>query len=450
MTADPARWWLAAFAVGLWLALTGWSAWRARRAAARPILTTGEDGWRVVVSSQTGFGAELAAMTAQALRAGGQAATVIPLGRLDAPLLARARRLLFVVSTTGEGDAPDDALAFVRRLMPRPAALDGLSYGLLALGDRTYRDFCGFGRAVDDWMGRSGATALFERIEVDDGDADALGQWRAQVAGLAGSPDGAGDGAAWAAPGLRPWRLTARARLNPDSPGGPVFDLSFTPAGDLPDWRAGDIAEIELPPEAGGGGAREYSVASLPSDGRLRLLVRRMTGPDGTPGRMSGWLCERLEIGGEVGLRIRPNPAFHGPDAATPLILIGAGTGLAGLMGHLRAREAGSRAWLMFGERTAAHDAFLDAELQALLASGRLTRLDRAFSRDPGDGRYVQHLIAENADAVRAWVAQGAALYVCGAREGMAPGVHAALETALGAGTPAAMMESGRYRRDVY
>ena len=54
------------------------------------------------------------------------------------------------------------------------------------------------------------------------------------------------------------------------------------------------------------------------------------------------------------------------------------------------------------------------------------------------------------ADDLRDWVARGAAIYVCGSREGMAPGVHAALEAALGAGRLVELTEAGRYRRDVY
>ena len=104
----------------------------------------------------------------------------------------------------------------------------------------------------------------------------------------------------------------------------------------------------------------------------------------------------------------------------------------------------------MFGERTRAHDAFFDADLQAWLASGVLTRLDRCFSRDAGDGRYVQDLVAAHAEHIRAWVTRGAVVLVCGSLEGMSQGVHATLEQALGADALLELLETGRYRRDVY
>jgi sulfite reductase (NADPH) flavoprotein alpha-component len=164
----------------------------------------------------------------------------------------------------------------------------------------------------------------------------------------------------------------------------------------------------------------------------------------------SGWLTQACPLGGEVAMRLRANSGFHGPAPATPMILIGNGTGLAGLRAHIKERLAGCETWLLFGERTRAHDAFFDDELQAWTEAGVLSRLDRCFSRDAGDARYVQDLIAGAAEELRAWIARGAAVYVCGSLEGMSRGVHAALEAALGEDAVIQMIEDGRYRRDVY
>ena len=51
---------------------------------------------------------------------------------------------------------------------------------------------------------------------------------------------------------------------------------------------------------------------------------------------------------------------------------------------------------------------------------------------------------------MRRWVDEGAAIYVCGSLDGLAPGVDAALCDVLGAGQVAQLREQGRYRRDVY
>lgn len=173
---------------GLWLLVIAGGAWalaRARQAAASRAAARAPAGGApailVAFASQTGRAEDLARMTALSLSEAGTPARVALLGDLEPDDLRAAGRVLIVASTTGRGDAPDAAAWFVRQSMKAPADLAGLCYGLLALGDRTHADFCGFGRALDDWLQRSGATALFDRIEVDDGDAAAIGRWRRQL-----------------------------------------------------------------------------------------------------------------------------------------------------------------------------------------------------------------------------------------------------------------------------
>jgi len=453
-TTDPVHWAAAGAATLAWLGLTGGvvaQVLRSRREEHRRALTltaeAGDGATLVAFASQTGMAEDLARMTARALTDAGQAASVVSFAELDLSMMQAARRALFVVSTTGEGDAPDSAARVVRRVMGEAAALPDLTYGMLALGDTSYKDYCGFAHAVDGWLKRSGGRPLFDLIEVDDGDADAIRQWQHQINALTGT-NAATD---WTPAAYQPWTLANRTLINPGSPGGEAWRLRLTPVGDLPTWQAGDIAEIGVPGPGGEGSlaARDYSIASVPSEGGLALLIRLMSHPDGTPGLASGWLTRTVEVGGEVPVRIRTNSGFHAPGAETPLILIGNGTGIAGLRAHLVGRTGGE-AWLMFGERSREHDAFFDQDLQAWLADGRLTRLDRTFSRDAGDGRYVQALIDAHADEVRAWVQRGAALYVCGSLEGMASGVHAALERVLTSDGLIALAEAGRYRRDIY
>ena len=51
---------------------------------------------------------------------------------------------------------------------------------------------------------------------------------------------------------------------------------------------------------------------------------------------------------------------------------------------------------------------------------------------------------------LREWLDDGAVVYVCGSLQGMAPGVDAALADVLGQDGVDALVEAGRYRRDVY
>lgn len=452
MSSDPSRWPWAGAAILLWLGVVAFTVWRRRRAnqlvSARLKSVSDEEAVLVVFASQTGFGEALAAMTASALREGGVTAGVLSMADLDLEFLRERRRALFVVSTTGEGDPPDAAARFVRKSMADAAQLEGLAFGILALGDRSYDSFCGFGHALDAWLRRSGALPLFDVVEVDNGDADAINHWRRQLS----QATGVAETADWTTPAYQTWRLSHRSLANPGSPGGEAYHLAFDPLGPVPIWTAGDIAEIELPGiDSSPGGSREYSISSLPADGRIELLVRLVRHADGHTGRASGWLTQTLNIGSELGLKVRSNRSFHPAPDDAPIILIGNGTGIAGLRAHLKTRSDGSAgAWLLFGERSRAHDALFNEELEAWAAGGVLHRLDRCYSRDQGDGRYVQDLIASSAAELRAWVARGAYIYVCGSLSGMAPSVHAALEEALGVEPLVDLLETSRYRRDVY
>ncbi len=461
--------------------------WHRHRARNRPPADMGDGAILVAYASQTGFARQLAERTVEGLVAADRPAILAGLDRVDAARLSATSQALFIVSTTGEGDAPDHAAGFVRKVMGGGADLSGLRYAVLALGDRSYAHFCAFGLALDGWLRHQGAAPLFDPVLVDNGDAGALRHWQyhlGQMAGHVHLPD-------WTAPDYGRWLLADRRLLNPGSPGGPVYHLRLTPpAGEKPIWKAGDIAEIGPcnPPKdvaallvlRGGdraetrGGVtrslsrwlaecalpdgvdplphREYSIASLPGDGTLDLVVRQMAGPDGRLGLGSGWLTKHAALGGEVRLRLRRNPGFHPPPDDRPLILIGNGTGIAGLRAHLKAREAAGhgRNWLLFGERTRLYDSLFADELSAWTASGHLARLDLAFSRDQDRPVYVQHLLAASMDQVAEWVADGAAIYVCGSLDGMAAGVHRALTDMLGAEMLEDMAADGRYRRDVY
>src|SRR6185312_15656329 len=111
---------------------------------------------------------------------------------------------------------------------------------------------------------------------------------------------------------------------------------------------------------------REYSIASLPADGALHLVVRQMRGTDGVLGLGSGWLTEHAAAGDAIDLRVRTNAGFHPPADDRPVLLIGNGTGIAGLRALLKARLASAhhRNWLVFGERHAAADRLHVDELE--------------------------------------------------------------------------------------
>jgi sulfite reductase (NADPH) flavoprotein alpha-component len=425
----------------VWLKVRG--QWRAKTPA-----HGATDDWVVAYASQTGTAQFFAEQTAATLHSGGVPARCVSVAALDRGDLQTASRLLLVASTYGEGDAPDSAARLTRLLADPALALQGLHYGVLALGDASYQHFCGYGRLLEQQLNARGAQPLFPRIDVDRRDPAALAAWLHHLSHLAGTSD-APD---WSGPAFDDWRIVERALVNHGSAGAPVFRLRLRPAsGALPAWKAGDLVQVCPPGESEA--PRDYSIASLPGDGVVELLVRLHVRDDGASGAASGWLCHGCTPADAVTLRLRAHPNFQlGENASRPLILIGNGTGIAGLRSLLKQRaDLGEhRNWLLFGERNVAHDLLYEDDLDAWQSAGALPHLDRAFSRDGVVSAYVQDLLAAQAPRLREWVRDGAAIYVCGSLHGMAGAVHATLVNVLGEPLVATLQEAGRYRRDVY
>ena len=402
----------------------------------------------VLFGSQTGQAESIAWQTAEWLQARGEPARVRSLNATSLAELQAARRALFVASTYGEGDAPDGASVFAQQLMREDSAtqLPNLRFAVFALGDREYDNFCGFGRRLDDWLEAAGAQREHERVEADNLDASALDAWRLRIGGT-----GAAPGPSQACEPL-PWRLVAREQVNAASQGAPMFHLAFAPASSRPfSWQAGDLAQLAVPADPAR--PRDYSIASIPEDGELHLLVRQERHPDGTLGAASGLLTEGLPVGAVIDLRLRPNANFQlGENAGRPLLLNGNGSGLAGLRALLRqqARNGQRENWLVFGERNARWDRPYGDELERWQADGTLARLDLVFSRDQAERRYVQHRLLQAGEDIVRWLDRDAAIYVCGSLQGMGTGVDAALRQILGNERLLALSAQGRYRRDVY
>jgi sulfite reductase (NADPH) flavoprotein alpha-component len=215
--------------------------------------------------------------------------------------------------------------------------------------------------------------------------------------------------------------------------------------------------------------ARLYSVASSlkAHPGETHLLISavrwRSHGRD-RRGVTSTWLADRRKAGDPVRLYVKPNRHFRLPkDPARPIIMIGAGTGIAPFRAFTEERaETGVRSpsWLIFGARNYTTDFLYQLEWQDHLASGALTSIDVAFSRDQPEKVYVQHRLYEKSTELVSWLDDGAHVYVCGDEKGMGRDVDIALAEILGkaaGGDEAAgrarldeLRRAGRYQRDVY
>ncbi len=181
---------------------------------------------------------------------------------------------------------------------------------------------------------------------------------------------------------------------------------------------------------------RAYSISSsgkaYPDSVHLTVASVRYNSYDRDhKGVCSTYLADIVDENSEVKVFFTPNTSFRVPDDNDlPVIMVGPGTGIAPFRAFLQEREfrqAKGKNWLFFGDRNAATDYIYREELEAKQASGLLTRIDLAFSRDQAEKIYVQDRMREHGAELYAWLEQGGYFFVCGDAYYMAKDVDQAL-----------------------
>jgi sulfite reductase (NADPH) flavoprotein alpha-component len=122
----------------------------------------------IVYASESGNCEKLANDLAKAARKNGLKPTLIDMADLDLAQLGAAKRLVFIAATWGEGEPPARATRAYGELMGEGAPrLDGVEYGVLALGDTAYVEFCAIGKKIDERLAALGGKRVVERVDCD-------------------------------------------------------------------------------------------------------------------------------------------------------------------------------------------------------------------------------------------------------------------------------------------
>ena len=447
----------------------------------------------VAFASQTGTAKQLAEYQAELLSVD-RPVKVIALNDLAIDTLRKASDALFVVSTYGDGEPPDNGRRFYRALQQHikqhnSALLQSLSYRVIALGDSQYPAFCAFGEQLDDALQQSGATAIADLEKID----------RSQSQTLVNEASERAESQLTA----NTWRVVNQQQLN-SANGRELFMVSVESDATMPSWQAGDILDIQphnanpaiaewlekhdLRPDtviavngtptplevvmqtrqlidlSGAGNAeqhvasmpllplRSYSIASVPEEGQLKLIVRKQYRKGGQPGLGSGWLTTYATPEQSFTAYIKDNPLCHIPQTDVPLVLIGAGSGLAGIRAQLAKRyyaKSDADIWLIYGEQSPQLDDVIPAAIEAWQTEFVGLKIQQAYSRGE-PGQYVQDVMVVAANELQNIIARGAHIYVCGSHQGMGLAVHQTLTDILGEDALMQLIDEQRYHRDTY
>jgi sulfite reductase (NADPH) flavoprotein alpha-component len=165
------RAWLAGFLAGVESVQGGQGAQPS--APARPA-----EPLTIVYASESGNCEKLANDFAKAARKNGMKPSLIDMADFEPANLTAAKKLIFIAATWGEGEPPARAVRSYADLMGEGAPrLDGVEFGVLALGDTAYVEFCAIGKAIDARLEALGAKRVVDRVDCDLDFAEPAGKW---------------------------------------------------------------------------------------------------------------------------------------------------------------------------------------------------------------------------------------------------------------------------------
>lgn len=420
--------------------------WQARRQAPHITGNTplAQADVLIFVASEGGSTWGFAQTLQDALSQGGHR---VHTGALEHFRTTAATQQVFVLAATyGEGQAPAHASHALEHIAKLNAS--AVPVTVLGFGDRQFPAFCAFAKALDQTLRAQGWPALLPLECIHQQSGQQFARWGVALAQALGEPLVLEH-----VPRVPPTAtLTLIARQDYSGVTGQataILRFAWPAQGPgaglrghgLARFAAGDLVGI-VPP--GSAVPRYYSLASGWEDDFVEICVRQM------PGGLCSTHLLGLQMGDSISAFIRSNPGFALPRSRRPVLLIGAGTGVAPLAGFIRRNDRQRPMHLYFGGRDPARDFYFGPEIQRWLVEGRLATLQTIFSRVP-EGGYVQDALRRDAERVRGLVAQGAIVRVCGSRA-MAQGVAETLDAVLAPLqlSVSALKAKERYAEDVF
>jgi sulfite reductase (NADPH) flavoprotein alpha-component len=208
----------------------------------------------IVYASESGNCEKLANDFAKAARKNGLKPTVLDMADLDLAALGKAKRLVFIAATWGEGEPPARAVRAYNELMGEGAPrLDGVEFGVLALGDTAYAEFCAIGKKIDERLAALGAKRVVDRVDCDLDFAQLASVWIGDALKVLSPPNAdrgrvieVDFGKAAASPNTEivEAEVSEHVNLNSSRSAKETIHLALTFDGAMPAYEPGDSLDL--------------------------------------------------------------------------------------------------------------------------------------------------------------------------------------------------------------
>ncbi len=497
----------------------------------------------IVYGTETGNAKKIASQLLTNFKKNKIQAKSIDIFQFDVSKLEKETLVLFIVSTQGEGEFPQNAVGFYEKLKASETNLSQLNFAILGLGDTSYPLFCNAGVLLDEVLEEKGAKRLLPLVKADVDYADTVSEWESNLkdvfsksASSASVPTPKSTTTSNAKKNYK-GIVSQKIVLNDTGSNKETYHIEITsddeiiyepgdaigfyPKNNETEVKAiatyfeesedfqllsdknirglskksletfaklfeisieedkADLIDIlkkynpkkvkleEVIPLLHNIAPRLYSISSAANahDGEVHATVSLNT--FSVNGNIKTGLCSQFLADfpkdDEIEFYIHKNNNFKLPSDDTDIIMIGPGTGIApfrSFIAHRDAEGAEGKNWLFFGEQHFVLDFYYQTEIQEWIATGALTKLDTAFSRDQEKKIYVQDRIKEKAKDFNEWLQNGASIYICGQKNPMSNDVENAIIDVIASERNISKDEAkqvledlqtaGKYQKDVY
>ena len=135
----------------------------------------------IIYGTETGNSKKVASQLLAGFKKNKIQAKTVDVFQYDATKLSKENLIVFVMSTQGEGEFPQNAVAFYENLKKSDVDLSKVSFAVLGLGDSSYPLFCNAGVLLDEVLVKKGAKRLLALVKADVDFVEIVTNWEADL-----------------------------------------------------------------------------------------------------------------------------------------------------------------------------------------------------------------------------------------------------------------------------